>query len=545
MSALPTNGHATAEHRDTGEPLVAMRNISKAYPGVLANDAIDLTLLTGSIHALLGENGAGKSTLVKVLYGLLAPDTGTIRWQGKPVRITAPVAARELGIAMVFQHFSLFDSLSVLENIALGMGVDANDALRRRIIEVSGRYGLPLDPSRSVYTLSVGARQRIEIVRCLLQEPKLLIMDEPTSVLTPQEVAELFKTLNTLAAEGMAILYISHKLEEIRTLCSEATILRGGRLVAQTDPRQETVASLAALMMGDHAQAVPPSRTASADTAQEPDGTTVASSNIPSSASVFNVKALDLPAKDANSVSLHNINLHIEAGEILGIAGVAGNGQDELLAALAGERLADKAAHILLDGTAIGLDDVASRRRHGLSCVPEERLGHAAVPEISLTENAFLTAHHRKKLRLGGLMSYRRSKAFAQQIIHDFNVQCRGPEALASSLSGGNLQKFIVGREVLQSPRVLVIAQPTWGVDAGAAVIIHKAISELARKGAAILLISQDLDELMLTTDRIGALCAGKLSDFYPTQSLSAQQIGLLMGGESLNTLDREGGLSG
>lgn len=501
---------------DTAAPLVVMDNISKAYPGVLANDSVSLSLHAGRIHALLGENGAGKSTLVKILYGLLAPDSGTIHWQGKPVTISAPDIARKLGIAMVFQHFSLFDSLNVLENIALGMGIDADERLRDRIIEVSTRYGLALDPSRSVYTLSVGARQRIEIVRCLLQEPKLLIMDEPTSVLTPQEVSDLFSTLNVLADSGMAILYISHKLEEIRTLCSGATILRAGKKVASPDPRLESVASLAALMMGDELASV----------SQRPVRTY--------SQQAFGISALDLPANDANGVSLHDINLQVCEGEIVGIAGVAGNGQDELLQVIAGERLATKAQQITLDGRSLGRDDAGRRRQLGLCCVPEERLGHAAVPSLSLVENVFLTAHHRQKLRRGGLISYRRSREFAQQIIQSFNVQCQGPQALASSLSGGNLQKFIVGREILQSPRVLVISQPTWGVDAGAAAAIHKAIASLARQGAGILLISQDLDELMQTSDRIGALCAGRLSAFHPTRNITVQQVGLLMGGETI-----------
>jgi len=510
-ATAPTAGTNTAPAR-----LVVMENISKAYPGVLANDNVSLSLQAGSIHALLGENGAGKSTLVKILYGLLAPDAGTIHWQGKPVNISAPVVARDLGIAMVFQHFSLFDSLNVLENIALGMGVDANDKLRQRIIEVSTRYGLPLDPERSVYTLSVGARQRIEIVRCLLQEPQLLIMDEPTSVLTPQEVTELFNTLTVLAEDGMAILYISHKLEEIRTLCSGATILRGGRQVAEADPRKESVASLAALMMGDE---LPPSSQRRSRVVKK---------------EVFAVSMLNLSAADANGVSLHDINLQVGEGEIVGIAGVAGNGQDELLQVIAGERLTTDQKQISLDGRLIGTDDAGRRRQHGLCCVPEERLGHAAVPILTLVENVFLTAHHRKNLRIAGLLSYRRSRKFAQQIIDTFNVKCQGPQALASSLSGGNLQKFIVGREILQSPRALVISQPTWGVDAGAAVAIQKAIADLARQGAGVLLISQDLDELMQVTDRIGALCAGRLSAFYPTRQISIQQVGLLMGGETL-----------
>ena len=503
-------------NHDTEQPLVVMQGITKAYPGVLANDEVALTLHAGRIHALLGENGAGKSTLVKVLYGLLTPDSGTIHWRGEQVVLSAPVAARQLGIAMVFQHFSLFESLTVLENIALGMGADANEQLRERIVELSNRYGLSLDPSRSVYSLSVGARQRIEIVRCLLQDPHLLIMDEPTSVLTPQEVASLFETLKTLADKGVAILYISHKLEEIRALCSEATVLRAGRNVAEVDPRVTTAASLAALMIGTELPS--PSQKAHSRTSKQ----------------VFSLNSLNALSNDINEVSLHDVDLTINAGEIVGIAGVAGNGQDELLQVIAGERLADSSQTIMLDGQAIGRFTAGKRRRLGLCCVPEERLGHAAVPTLSLVENVFLTAHQRQPLQIAGLISHRRCSSFAERIIKQFDVRCQGPQALASSLSGGNLQKFIVGREILQSPQLLVVAQPTWGVDAGAASVIHEAIADLARQGAAILVISQDLDELMLTTDRIGALCAGKLSAFYPTGEISAQQVGLLMGGESL-----------
>lgn len=501
---------------DSPAALVKMVNISKSYPGCMANDNIDLTLASGRVHALLGENGAGKSTLVKILYGLLASDAGIIHWQGRPVDISSPGVARELGIAMVFQHFSLFDSLSVLENIALGMGADADAALSARIVEVSARYGLPLDPDRSVYTLSVGERQRIEIVRCLLQNPKLLIMDEPTSVLTPQEVQDLFQTLSRLADEGMAILYISHKLDEIRQLCHEATILRAGKKVAEADPKTESASSLAALMMGDEIPAASVRRTRK------------------SNQILFALQGLNHTATDSHAVSLQSIDLEVTAGEIVGIAGVAGNGQDELLQVIAGEILADSADSIRLEGRGVGHLNAGPRRQQGLCCVPEERLGHAAVPSLSLVENVFLTAHHRKELRIGGLISNKRSRQFAVEIINRFNVQCHGPHSLASSLSGGNLQKFIVGREILQSPRVLVVSQPTWGVDAGAAAAIHEAIQMLADEGAAVVLISQDLDELMQSTDRIGALCAGHLSALYATSSITVQQIGLLMGGESI-----------
>lgn len=499
-------------------PLVQMAGISKAYPGCLANDSIDINLEAGRVHALLGENGAGKSTLVKILYGLLEQDSGSIQWQGTAVDISSPAVARELGIAMVFQHFSLFESLSVLENIALGMDADADTSLKEKIISVSTRYGLPLDPDRSVFTLSVGERQRIEIVRCLLQDPKLLIMDEPTSVLTPLEVNELFSTLSRLADEGMAILYISHKLEEIRKLCHDATILRGGKKVATADPRVESAEGLATLMMGSD---IPEASLRE---------------HSPSGKPLLVLSGLNHPAQDQNGISLQGIDLSVGAGEIVGIAGVAGNGQDELMQVIAGEVLLSDANSLSLHNNSVGRQGAGERRRRGLCCVPEERLGHAAVPTLSLTENVFLTAHHRKALRIAGLVSYRRSRKFATEIIERFNVQCNGPEALAGSLSGGNLQKFIVGREILQAPDVLVVSQPTWGVDAGAARAIHDALRTLADGGAAVLLISQDLDELMQISDRIGALCAGRLSDLHVTSEVNVQQVGLLMGGESIAT---------
>jgi len=496
----------------TGTPLVSMRGITKAYPGVLANDDVHLDVGQGEIHALLGENGAGKSTLVKVLYGLLQPDSGSISWQGKTVNLNSPTAARALGIAMVFQHFSLFESLTVAENIAMGMAVPASNSLRQRITEVSNRYGLPLDPDRDVFTLSVGERQRIEIVRCLLQDPKLLIMDEPTSVLTPQEVQELFVTLKRLASEGVSILYISHKLDEIRALCGEATILRGGKNVATATPKEESAQSLAALMIGENVQ---PATRDQQPTIGEP---------------LLALNSLSLKSKSIQTISLSDINLKVHSGEIVGIAGVAGNGQDELLGAIAGETRAS-GEMIWLKGDFVSNYSVGLRRQAGLCAVPEERLGHAAVPSMSLSENAFLTGFHRQKLRLAGLVSKRRCKKAASAVIDEFSVQCHGAHSAASSLSGGNLQKFVVGREIMQAPDVLVVSQPTWGVDAGAAAAIHKALQVLAQNGAAVLIISQDLDELMAITDRIGALCAGRLSQLYPTRDVNAQQVGQLMGG--------------
>ena len=497
--------------------LIELRGMTKAFPGVLANDSVDLKLKPGEIHALLGENGAGKSTLVKMIYGILKPDAGTILFNGQKVEIDSPAHARDLGIAMVFQHFSLFDSLSVVENISLGMNKVVDMArLAQEIIEVSKRYGLPLDPYRHVYTLSVGERQRIEIVRCLLQEPRLLVMDEPTSVLTPQEVKKLFITLNRLAEEGLAILYISHKLNEIKELCHQATILRLGRRIGRVDVDDESTTSLAMMMMGDELE--------KNDRRQATDVGAVR----------LQVQNLNMVATSGTGISLTNINLAVHAGEIVGIAGVAGNGQDELLKALNGEKCCADATNIMIDNQPAGNLGPNPRRRAGLASVPEKRLGHGAIPDMDLADNAFMTGFYRMRLLAKGIIDYRKTRNFAQKVITDFSVKTPGVSIPAESLSGGNLQKFIIGRELTQHPEILIVAQPTWGVDAGAAQTIHRSLRQLAVQGAAVLVISQDLDELMALSDRIGAICGGRVSPFYPTLEMTVEKVGLLMAGVSL-----------
>ncbi len=497
--------------------LIELRGMTKAFPGVLANDSVDLKLKPGEIHALLGENGAGKSTLVKMIYGILKPDAGTILFNGRQVEIDSPAHARDLGIAMVFQHFSLFDSLSVVENISLGINkaVDMT-RLAKEITEVSKRYGLPLDPYRHVYTLSVGERQRIEIVRCLLQEPRLLVMDEPTSVLTPQEVKKLFLTLNRLAQEGLAILYISHKLDEIKELCHQATILRLGKRIGRVDVDDESTASLAMMMMGNELEKNERRQTADVGAIR------------------LQVHKLNMPASDTTGISLSNINLEVHAGEIVGIAGVAGNGQDELLKALNGENCCPDATSILIDNQPAGNLGPNPRRRAGLASVPEKRLGHGAIPDMDLVNNAFMTGFYRMRLLAKGIIDYPKTRNFAQKVITDFSVKTPGVRVPAESLSGGNLQKFIIGRELTQHPEILIVAQPTWGVDAGAAQTIHRSLRQLAAQGAAVLVISQDLDELMEMSDRIGAICGGRLSRFYPTLEMTVEKVGLLMAGVSL-----------
>ncbi len=485
--------------------------LGKTYPGVRANDDISLSVGAGEIHALLGENGAGKSTLVKMIYGLVRPDEGHMQLSGQPHAPHDPRAARASGVAMVFQHFSLFDALTVAENIALGMENPPPRAeLSRRIAELSQSYGLPLNPARRVVTLSAGERQRVEILRCLLQNPRLLIMDEPTSVLTPQEAEILFATLRQLAEAGTAILYISHKLEEIRTHCDRATILRHGKVVGTVDPRAHSARELAAMMVGAEMKLVDRSGRSPGEV-------------------VLDVRALSTHAAH-EGVALKNIALTLRKGEILGIGGVAGNGQDELLAALSGE-IASAPGTVTLSGADLSTLGPDPRRAAGLLSAPEDRLGHAAVPQFSLTENTLLTAGGRQDIVKGGLVDNTAARRFAEAVIKAFDVRTPGPGTAAGALSGGNLQKFVIGREVLGNPRVLVVNQPTWGVDAGAAASIRQALLDLAAKGAGVIVISQDLDELLELSDRFCALNNGRLSDPRPTEGLTLDEIGLMLGG--------------
>ncbi|HTO28959.1 MAG TPA: ABC transporter ATP-binding protein [Devosia sp.] len=491
-----------------------LTGITKRFPGVLANDNVTFAVRPGEIHALLGENGAGKSTLVKMIYGIMQPDAGEIRWDGEPVVMSNPKAARRLGIGMVFQHFSLFEALTVLENIALGMDSKIpSRELEARIRAVMIQYGLLLDPHRTVATLSVGERQRIEIVRALLLNPKLLIMDEPTSVLTPQEVEQLFGVLRKLAAEGCSILYISHKLHEIKALCDTATILRGGKLVDTCDPRQETSRSMAEKMIGAGLKDI------------------VRAAGRSMGLPKLVVSRLSTEKTGHFEVPVDDVSFTVRAGEIFGIAGVAGNGQNALLDALSGEiRSHDKDA-ITIDGYPLGLLDTTGRRKHGLCAVPEERNGHAAVGEFTLSDNSVLTARDRLGMVVLGLINSGAAKTYTGQVIAEFAVKALGPASTAGSLSGGNLQKYIMGREILQKPSVLVVSQPTWGVDAGAAAAIHQALVDLAAAGSAIVVISQDLDELRALCDTLAVINMGHLSDARPNAEVSVEEIGLLMGG--------------
>jgi len=497
-------------------PRLQLRRISKRYPGCLANDAIDLSIAPGEIHALLGENGAGKSTLMKIIYGVVQADAGELLWQGQRVTMRNPAQARGLGIGMVFQHFSLFETLSVAQNIALAMGAKAGTPkqLEPKIREVSQRYGMALEPERLVHSLSIGERQRVEIIRCLMQDIRLLILDEPTSVLTPQEADDLFVTLRRLAAEGCSILFISHKLGEVRALCHSATVLRGGRVAGHCVPAECSDQQLARLMVGEAAELI----------TDYP--------KVTGAGAFLQVKGLSWHNPDPFGCSLKDIDLEVRSGEIVGIAGVAGNGQDELLALLSGEqRLArDDGATISFAGEPVAHLRPDVRRRQGLAFVPAERLGHGAVPELSLADNALLTAFQ-QGLVSNGLVQRRKVEALAEEIIRRFGVKAPDSQTPARSLSGGNLQKFILGREILQQPKLLVAAHPTWGVDVGAAATIHRALIALRDAGAAILVISEDLDELFQISDRLGALCGGRLSPLRATVDTRLIDVGGWMAG--------------
>jgi simple sugar transport system ATP-binding protein len=504
-----------------------LRAVTKRYGATLANDRISFGVEAGAIHAVLGENGAGKSTLMKIIYGALRADAGEVLWRGMPVSLPNPAAARRLGIGMVYQHFALFETVSVVDNIAVAIdGPFDRAALAQRISALGERYGLPVDPRRLLHDLSVGERQRVEILRCLLQDPKLLILDEPTSVLTPQAALKLFEVLRRLAAEGCSILYISHKLEEIRALCARATILRAGRVSATVDPRQHTAADLARLMVG-----APPPLVArpSAVTEQAPRlevrdlGTEVRDLATES-------RGLGSAGRgDARGRALAVGSLAVHGGEIVGVAGVSGSGQAELLASLSGATLS-RADSVRLDGKPVGDRDAGARRARGLAFVPEERLGCGAVPAMTLADNALMTGHRRALVR-HGLVRRGAVRDFASRIIEGFGVRCSGPGARAGSLSGGNLQKFIVGREIALDPRVLIVAQPTWGVDVAAAAFLRQSLIDLSRRGAAVLVVSEELDELFEICDRIAVMFGGRLGEAVPSATTDRDAVGLAMAG--------------
>ena len=490
----------------TMPPRLALAHISKSFPGVKANEDISLSVRPGEIHALLGENGAGKSTLVKIIYGVQQADEGTISWNGAPGSIPSPKAARKLGIGMVFQHFSLFDAMTVIENIALGLdeAVD-RETLKREVAGVLESYSLPLDPEREVHTLSVGERQRIEIVRCLLQKPKLLIMDEPTSVLTPQEVDRLFATLRQIAMGGCAILYISHKLHEIKALCDSATILRGGKVVATCDPKVESTKRMAELMIGAELRKIEHGAQAQAGAAR------------------LVVSGLSLPGDPPFGTDLREVSFEARAGEILGIAGLVGAKRTDIVETLFGIR-EKSAGTITLHGKKINNHNANEAINHGFALVTEERRSTGIYAYLDIGFNSLISNIRNYKNKVG-LLDNSRMKSDTQWVIDSMRVKTQGHRTQIGSLSGGNQQKVIIGRWLLTQPEILMLDEPTRGIDVGAKFEIYQLIAELAKKGKGIIIISSEMPELLGITDRILVMSNGLVSGIVDTKTTTQNEI--------------------
>ncbi len=495
--------------------LLEINNICKKYPGVIANNNVSFNIRGGKIHALLGENGAGKSTLVKILYGLVTSDSGNILLNNKEIKFRNPSEAKKKGVGMVFQHFSLFESLTVSENLILGLEEKMPfQKLKDKAIEISKRYELTLDLDSPINNLSAGEKQSVEIVRALLQEPKVLIMDEPTSVLTPNESEGLFAILKKLTDEGKTILYITHKLDEVIKNCDEVTIMRNGEVITTCSAEAETKETLAVKMLGYKVRSL-----------------VTDYKSIKNDIS-FQVKDLSKKFNDPFLTDINKISFSLKKGEIFGIAGVAGNGQKELMELLTGENIDNVKGEIFFNNKNITHLSTKSRRKLSISFVPEDRLGHSAVPELSLSENILLSQFSGNKFSKTGILNFKEINTYTKSVIKDFNVKTPNELTLAKNLSGGNLQKFVIGREISSKPELLIVYQPTWGVDTGAESFIRESLIKLSKQGTSLLIISQDLDELIEITHYVSVISNGKLSQPFETKNLNIEKLGVMMGGE-------------
>ena len=494
--------------------LITIDKIFKRYPDVVANNNVSFNIRKGKIHALLGENGAGKSTIVKILYGLVTPDSGSILLNNLVIKFKTPSEARANGIGMVFQHFSLFESLTVSENLILGLEEKISfKKLKEKAIEISKKYDLLLDLDSPISNLSAGEKQSVEIVRALLQEPKILIMDEPTSVLTPIESEVLFKNLKKLTDEGKTILYITHKLDEVIKNCDEVTIMRNGNVITTCSAEGETKETLAIKMLGYRVNSP------------------ITDYNSINEEVLFQAIHLSKSFNDPFLTDLKNISFNVRQGEIFGIAGVAGNGQKELMELLTGENITNIQGKIIFENEEITKLSTKNRRKLSIGFVPEDRLGHSAVPELSLSENILLSQFLGNDFSKMGILDFKKIDLYTKDVIKKFNVKTPSEKVFAKNLSGGNLQKFVIGREVNSKPKLLIIFQPTWGVDTGAESFIRQSLIKLSKEGSSLIVISQDLDELIEITHHISVISNGILSKPLETKNLDIKKLGMMMGG--------------
>ena len=494
--------------------LITIDKIFKRYPDVVANNNVSFNIRKGKIHALLGENGAGKSTIVKILYGLVTPDSGSILLNNLVIKFKTPSEARANGIGMVFQHFSLFESLTISENLILGLEEKISfKKLKEKAIEISKKYDLLLDLDSPISNLSAGEKQSVEIVRALLQEPKILIMDEPTSVLTPIESEVLFKNLKKLTDEGKTILYITHKLDEVIKNCDEVTIMRNGNVITTCSAEGETKETLAIKMLGYRVNSP------------------ITDYNSINEEVLFQAIHLSKSFNDPFLTDLKNISFNVRQGEIFGIAGVAGNGQKELMELLTGENITNIQGKIIFENEEITKLSTKNRRKLSIGFVPEDRLGHSAVPELSLSENILLSQFLGNDFSKIGILDFKKIDLYTKDVIKKFNVKTPSEKVFAKNLSGGNLQKFVIGREVNSKPKLLIIFQPTWGVDTGAESFIRQSLIKLSKEGSSLIVISQDLDELIEITHHISVISNGILSKPLETKNLDIKKLGMMMGG--------------
>jgi ABC-type uncharacterized transport system ATPase subunit len=503
----------------SSQPRIAqaeMKGIVKRFPGVLANDNVDFDVQAGEVHALLGENGAGKSTLMKVLYGMYEPDEGEIWLNGQPVRINSPVDAIKLGIGMIHQHFMLVESLTVAENVALGLPSSRGlltdlDQVSRRIRELAQIYGLQVDPEAFIWQLAVGQRQRVEIIKALYRGAALLILDEPTAVLTPQEVDEFFVTIRQMVQDGHAIIFISHKLHEVLAISQRVTVLRDGKKIDSCDTASVTKEDLAGMMVGRQVL-------------MKPERASVERGDV-------RLALRDLYAQsDRETPALRGVDLEVYAGEILGLAGVSGNGQRELAEVITGLRPPTQ-GQVFLEGENVTDQRPGALTERMLAYIPEERMKDATIQEFSVAENIILRDHHKEPFSRTGFLILRIIADYADRLIQRFQVKTPSRETPAKSLSGGNIQKMVLARELSREPRVLVAAQPTRGLDIGATEYVHAQLLEQRQKGTAILLISEDLDEILALSDRIAVIYEGNIMGVVETEQATPEQLGLLMAG--------------
>ena len=501
-------------------PAVAMRSITKRFPGVLANDSVDFEAEKGEVHALLGENGAGKSTLASILTGLYRPDAGEIAIDGRTVEFRSPKDATEAGVSMVHQHFRLAASLTVSDNIVLGQRGASWLRTSPRIIdskveELAKRYRMPVDPRARIWQLSVGEQQRVEILKALYRGARILILDEPTSLLTPQEADDLFETLRRMTAEGRTVVFVSHKLDELMAVADRVTVLRGGRSIGTVLTRETTPSQLARMMVGREV--------VFAQTKQAQD--------LGDAAVVLELRGVSA-AGDLGIHALDGVSLSVKAGEIVGVAGVSGNGQRQLAEVISGAR-PRTAGDVLLAGKRLRSGDPEEAILKGIAHVPEDRMHTGVSPSLSIADNLILKSHRRPPISFQGILRHGSIRTNARDMMTRFSVAAPGPDTPTRLLSGGNVQKVVLARELSSRPVVIVAANPTRGLDVGATEGVRALLIEAASNGVGILLISEDLDEILLLADRIAVIYNGRIVGVVPRDEADVQQIGLMMAGSS------------